>query len=92
MRWISCFISGLLQVPHARIRSLHGEQLRVRAALGDAAVVHHQDLVRIHHGRQAVGNHQCGFVLGSGFELSLDGPFVGRAAPSVALANTSSRA
>jgi len=43
------------------------------AAFDDAALVEHQYLVGIHHGRQAVGDHQRGAADGGLFELGLDG-------------------
>jgi hypothetical protein len=52
--------------------------LGVRAALDDAARVHHQNLVRIHHGGQAVRNHQRGLALRGALQLGLDGALVGR--------------
>jgi hypothetical protein len=47
------------------------------AALDDAAGFHHQDLVRIHHGGQAVRNDQRGLAAGGGAQLGLDGALVG---------------
>ena len=41
----------LLQSPHLRIAAVGREQLRVGAAFDDPALVHHQDLVGVHHGR-----------------------------------------
>jgi hypothetical protein len=40
-----------------------GQQLGMGAALDDAAGLHHQDFVRIHHGGQAVRDHQRGLAL-----------------------------
>src|SRR5437868_15494343 len=45
----------VLQLPHASIAPALRQQRRMRAALDDAAGLHHQDLVRIDHCRQAVG-------------------------------------
>src|SRR5262245_63302559 len=47
----------------------------MRAALDDAAVVEHQDGVRVHHRGQSVGDHQSGASLGDALELRLDGLF-----------------
>jgi hypothetical protein len=49
--------------PHACIAPARASSCGVRAALDDAARVHHQNLVRIHHGGEAVRNHQRGLVL-----------------------------
>ena len=49
----------------------------MRAALDDAPGVHHQNLVRIDHGGQAVGDGQRGFVLRHALQLGLDGALVG---------------
>lgn len=45
----------VLLVPEAPVERVPpGQQLVVRAALADGAVLQHQDLVRVGHGRQAV--------------------------------------
>ena len=49
----------------------------MRAALDDVPSVHHQNLVGVHHGGQAVGDDQGGLVLRDALQLGLDGAFVG---------------
>ena len=50
----------------------------MRAALDDAAMVHHQDLVSVHDGRQPMRDDQRGPVAGDAFELRLDYTFGAR--------------
>ena len=47
----------------------------MRAALDDAAVIHDQNLMRIDHRLQPVGNDQRGFVLGGFSQLGLNSAF-----------------
>ncbi len=47
----------LLQIPHAGVEAARLQQLRVRAAFDHAPAFHHQNLMRIDHGGQAVSNH-----------------------------------
>ena len=70
-------IRTLLQVPHLCVFLVFGQQLGVGAALDDAAFFHHQNLVRINYGRQAVGNHLGGFILSGCTQFGLYGAFVG---------------
>ena len=67
----------LLQRPHSRIPPIRRQQLSVRAALDDAPGIHHQNLMRVHHGGQAVGDDQGGLVLRHALQLALDGALVG---------------
>src|SRR5512133_120724 len=39
----------LLQRPHLGIAAIGRQQLRMRTALDDAASVHHQNFMRVHH-------------------------------------------
>ena len=48
------------------------------AALDDLPGLHHQNLVRIDHRRQAVRDHQGSFVLRHIGQFGLDGAFIGR--------------
>ena len=48
------------------------QQVGVAAAFDHAALVHHQDLVGVHHRRQAVGDDQGGAADGDAVELGLD--------------------
>ena len=63
---------ALLQGPHLRISPVALEQRTVRPPLDDAAMIHHQNLICVDHGRQAMGNHQRGAVLRDALELALD--------------------
>ena len=47
-----------LLVPHRGIMAVLRQQFGMAAALDDAAVIQHQDLIGIHHGGKPVGNHQ----------------------------------
>src|SRR5690606_3959891 len=68
----------LLQPPHRGVVAVGGQQRGVRAALDDAAMVQHQDLVRMHHGGEAVGDDQGGAAAGDAVELGLDRLFGAR--------------
>lgn len=48
-------LSVLLQIPHAGVFLVQGQQLSVCTALDNPAVFHHQNVMRVHHGRQPVG-------------------------------------
>ena len=65
-----------MQGPHAGVAAALGQQLRA-CALDDAARVHDQNFVRVHHGGEAVRNQQRGLVLRSALQLGLDGALVG---------------
>src|SRR2546427_383472 len=71
-------LPALLQRPHVRIAPARRDQLGVGAALYDAPGIHDQDLVRIDHCGQAVGNHQRRLVARGALQLGLDGALVGR--------------
>ena len=62
----------LLPLPHLRIQAIRRQQLLMRPALDDPAVIQHQDLLRIGHRRQAVRDHQRGAVLRNLLQLRLD--------------------
>jgi hypothetical protein len=55
-----------------RVVAVQGQQLGVRAALDDAALVHHQDDVGALDGGQAVGDHQRGAAAHDAVERGLD--------------------
>jgi hypothetical protein len=63
--------------PTCRVAAALGQQLLVGAALDDAAGLHHQDLVRVDHGGQAVRDDQRGLVLRGALQFRLDGALVG---------------
>src|SRR5262245_39772298 len=48
----------LLALPHGRILAGAGQQVAMPAALGDAAVLQHDDLVGVDHGGEAVGDDE----------------------------------
>jgi hypothetical protein len=50
----------LLQRPHLRVTAIRFQQLSMRPPLQNAPGVDRQNLVRVHHGGQAVRNHQRG--------------------------------
>ena len=52
--------SRCLARPHLGVEAALAQQLVVGAALGDAALVEHDDLVGVDHGRQAVGDDDRG--------------------------------
>ena len=58
------FPLALLAGPHFGIEAVPAEQLRMGAALGDAALVEHDDLVGVDHGREAVGDDERGALRG----------------------------
>jgi hypothetical protein len=62
----------LLQDPHLEVGAGALEQLAVRAALDDAAVVHDQDLVGVHDGGETVRDDQRGVAAGDAVQLGLD--------------------
>ena len=66
------FCALLLQPPHLRVMAIPLEQLRMAAALDDAAGIHHQDLVGVHHRRQPVRDHQRGAADRDAVEFGLD--------------------
>jgi hypothetical protein len=68
----------LLQRPQVRVDAAAREQLGVRAALHDAALLQDQDLVGAHDRGEAVGDDQGGAVLGDAVELGLDRPLGAR--------------
>src|SRR5690242_6560166 len=47
----------LLQGPHPRVFPLCFKQLSVAATLDDATLLEHEDLVRVHHGREPVSDY-----------------------------------
>ena len=47
-----------LKIPHLRIQLVLREQFPMCPAFDDFPMIHHQYLVRIHNGRQAVRDHQ----------------------------------
>lgn len=61
-----------LTVPHGGVEPILGEQVRMRAALGDHAAFQHDDLVSADHGRKAMGDDQRGAVLRNDIEGRLD--------------------
>src|SRR5579871_5498520 len=61
-----------LAVPHAGIEAAAQEELLMRSALDDDAVVEHQDLVGAHDGRKPMRDHQRGAVLRHLVERVLD--------------------
>ena len=79
----------LLLVPHRRILSAAREQFAVPAALDDLAMVEHQNLVGIDHGRQPMGDDERGAAAGTAGECALDFPF--GAGVERAVASSSSR-
>src|SRR4051812_19085872 len=48
----------LLERPKVRIDARLGEQSGVRAALGDASSLEHEDFVRVDNGRKAMRDHE----------------------------------
>ena len=61
--------------PHVGVEAAgRGEQLGVRAALGDLPVFQHEDLVRVHHGGEPVRNAQRRAALADARERVLDRP------------------
>jgi hypothetical protein len=49
------FAFGLLAIPHLGVEAVAGQQARMIAALDDAALVEHDDLVGVDDRREAVG-------------------------------------
>lgn len=49
LRFLFGFLLLLLQLPHMGVVALPCQQLCVPAALDDPALIHHQDLIGIHH-------------------------------------------
>jgi hypothetical protein len=60
----------------------------VRAALDDAPVVHHENLLRVHDRRQPVRDHQRGPVPGDLVELLLDRALRRESSAEVASSNS----
>ena len=50
-------VVGLLHAPEPRVLTAASQQLGVCAALRNEPLAQHEDLVGVHHGRQAVCNH-----------------------------------
>ena len=63
-----------LPVPHAGIKAAAGEQLDMRAALDDHAVIEHQNLVSANDRRKPVSDDQRGTIARDPVELVLDIP------------------
>ena len=61
-----------LKIPHLRIKPVLPEQFAMRAALDNFSLIHHQNLIGIHHGGQAVRDHQRGAILRNRAQLRLD--------------------
>ena len=57
--------------------ALGRQQLRVRSALDDPARFHDQDFVGVHHGGEAVRDHQRGLAARHAAQFGLDGALVG---------------
>src|SRR6266700_2861882 len=62
----------LLQRPHLGVRAVALQQLPVRSALDDTALIQNENLVRVHHRGQAVSDHQRRSPPGDAVELGLD--------------------
>ena len=58
-----------LDLPHFRIAAAGAHQFGMGATLDDAAMVHDRDLVRMHHGGEAVRDQQRGAVLRQAHQL-----------------------
>ena len=65
----------LLQRPHLRVGAASRQEITMRAALDDATIVEHDDLIRIHHGRKPVRDHKRGVSARDAVELGLDAFF-----------------
>src|SRR3954462_278062 len=63
---------ALLAGPHFGVEAVPAPQLGVRAALGDAALVEHDDLVGVDHGRKAVSDDDRGAARGDALQRFLD--------------------
>ncbi len=61
-----------LSVPHTGIKSARSQKLGVGSALGDAALIQHDDLVGADDGGQPMRDHQRGAVARDPFERFLD--------------------
>ena len=61
-----------LAAPHRGINSAPRQKLLMRAALGDDALVEHQNLVGVDHGRQAMGDHDRRASAGDALQRRLD--------------------
>lgn len=48
------------------------QQITVRPLRGNLAIVEHQDLIRLQHGADALGNHKAGGLLRTGFQGCLN--------------------
>ena len=61
--------------PHPLVEAAAREELGVGAALDDAAAVHDDDAVGVHHGAESVGDHHSGGLALRAAEGRLDRPF-----------------
>src|SRR3954468_13069283 len=73
-RRLSLFLLALalLAGPHFGVEAILAEQLGVGAALGDAALVEHDDLIGVDHGRETVGDDDRGAPRGDALQGLLD--------------------
>jgi hypothetical protein len=68
-------LGGELRAVQIRVQAVGGDQLLVRPALDDPALVDHQDHVCVAHGGQPVGDDQRRTPGERGRERDLDGMF-----------------
>ena len=61
-----------LQRPHMGIEASARQQGGVGAALGDLAIPQDDDFVGVHHGGEAMGDHQGGALAGEAAQSGLD--------------------
>ena len=61
-----------LKVPHLRIKPVLRQQFAMCPALDDFSLIHHQDLIGIHHGGLAVSDHQRSAILRYRTQFRLD--------------------
>ena len=55
----------LLDFPEMGIEPALGQQLGMASLLGHPTLVQHNNAIRIHDGREAMGNDQCGLLMGN---------------------------
>ena len=73
--FLEALLVAQLQIVNLAVKTLLWQAVGVRAALDDAAFIHHQDQVGPADGRQALGNHKGCAALHQACQRFLDQVF-----------------
>src|SRR5262245_35191867 len=69
---LACLVGLALACPQASIETALSQKLEMRALLDDLAMIEHDDVVGMNHGREPMRDDEAGAVLGHALERVLD--------------------